>query len=171
MLTPHGAKRIDHLDKGDVVIGVRNDGSMVPAAIKRKIAHKRNGALLHVVSENPELSFHVTRGHPVLTHRGWEKAKRLQAGDILYYVSKNGVQSSHTVKEVRQSDRVEPVFNLIVDKDATFAVSGCIAHSFVNFRALRVCANRAWKALMDLHFHVSIEGAQTTLIRDRWTVQ
>ena len=42
-----------------------------------------------------------------------------------------------------QTERVEPVFNLLTDVDHTFVAAGCVVHNFTYFRKVRVWWHRA----------------------------
>ncbi len=147
VLTPDGQKRIDSLGVGKIVLSLDTNSRLVPAKITRMVSHRRPHPILRVVSVHEDLSFFATKRHPVRTQRGWVRIKSLQPGDVLSYVTEKGEVRSHEVARVEKTERVEPVYNLIVDGDHTFLVQGCVAHSFVYFRRLRTFLNRSWRQL------------------------
>ena len=140
--TPAGERRIDSIRKGDSVLGVTATGTVVSTTVKRICSHDGAHQLLRVVSSKPELSFYVTKRHPIQTTRGWLRVRDVRPGDVLSYVDSGGNVLTHTVQCVELTSRYEPVYNLTVDGDHTFIVHGCIAHSFVYFRILRCCLDR-----------------------------
>jgi hypothetical protein len=141
VLTPAGYRRLDSVRKGDAVISWNSSGRLVAATVLRSVRHHAH-ALLRVESESPELSFWATKRHPVASSRGWTRVRDLRPGDVLQHIGADGRPSQHRVQAVVPSDRVEAVFNIIVDGNHTFIVHGCVAHSFVYLRGLR-CAIHA----------------------------
>jgi hypothetical protein len=136
ILTPAGYKALSSLKKGDVVSSMDSNGNIVPVNIKRFDSHRPHH-LVSVKSNVHGLSFRATKLHPVQTTRGWVPVKDLKVGDELVYVTDSGQQETHTVENVCFTDEFVPVYNLTVDGDHTFIVKGCVAHSFVSFRAFR----------------------------------
>jgi|GEM_PF-3741883 len=136
ILTPYGYKTLVSLKKGDIILGISSEGNTVETSIKRVDSHKPH-RLISVHSEAKGYTFRATKKHPVKTHRGWVPVKDLRIGDELVYVSEGSRVETHKVQNISQVKGAEPVYNLVVDGDHTFVVKGCLAHSFVSFRALR----------------------------------
>jgi hypothetical protein len=136
VLTPSGYRRIDQLVTGTRIIGVDSSGTATEAVVKRHVPHRPH-PILQVRSTIPGLSFFATKRHPVLTERGWVRISQLRPGDLVHHLSNNGRIVTHAVESVVKTERIEPVYNIVVDGEHTFAVQGCIAHSFVHFRLLR----------------------------------
>ncbi len=141
VLTPRGYIRIDEVRKGDSVLSPDEEGILRPTHVNRIVSH-RSHAVLKVVSQTQGLSFGATKRHPVETARGWVRIRDLKPGDSLTHIENNGSRVMHKVQRVEETRRVEPVYNIIVGGNHTYIVRGCVAHSFVYFRALRMLLSR-----------------------------
>lgn len=146
VLTSRGTRRLDSLKAGDEALSLDADGNVVSASIKRATSHRAE-PVVRVVSSDAGLSFQVTRWHPVMTERGWVRAKDLREGDVLTHVQATGILVKHVVRAIEPVNGLVPVFNLVVDGDHTYLVHGCVAHSFVHFRRLRCWLSRAMRAI------------------------
>lgn len=136
VLTLTGYRNISELKKGDYVLSLDSSGKVKLANIKRFDAHKPH-RLVEIVSDTKDLSFRATRLHPVQTARGWVAIQNLKIGDELYYATQFGERKKHKVKNIVFTHHYQNVYNIVVDGDHTYILNGCIAHSFVSFRALR----------------------------------
>ncbi|MEM9570747.1 MAG: Hint domain-containing protein [Pseudomonadota bacterium] len=144
--TEFGPVRLDRILPGDLVMALDEAGHISPQSVQRVVSH-RAGALIRIESESPELGFSVTRKHPILTESGWQRASKLQAGDLVFAANMSQSIFSHRIKAVSQLSDAPPVYNLIVKTAHTYLVQGCIAHSFVNLRGFRSALNHPLKRI------------------------
>jgi Pretoxin HINT domain len=135
--TPEGPRCIESLMVGDTVSAFcESTREFVQRPVRRHAAHSA-ARIWQITISGAAAPIATTGTHLFLTRRGWRRAKRLRIGDELY--TRVGWQSIETVKK---TERVEPVYNLVVEEALTFVADGVVVHSFAHFRALRSCLHR-----------------------------
>jgi hypothetical protein len=102
-----------------------------------------NAQLWEIVTDGSSTPITTTRHHLFLTQRGWMQARRLRRGDELQ--TANSLRSQ--VVEVRKTEVLAPVHNLITEGEHTFIADGCIVHNFAYCRALRTWLHQRWETL------------------------
>lgn len=142
VMTPYGWKAIGEIQKGELVqaIGTRGKLSFRPVLAVKTRAPK---TIWQVSSELK--TFEATGAHSVLTENGWQRIDRLKTDDFLKFLINNETITV-PVLNVSKTEKIQPVFNLIVSGDYTFVVDGCLAHSFTAFRYTRMVMSelKAW---------------------------
>ena len=147
VMTPFGWRNICELKEDDIVLSYDRDGSLSQRRVMRKNSYSNSSSIVNVVSHNDSLSFSATKSHSIKTARGWILVNKLVAGDKIVSLDDKGRISNHTLKKVEESNRHEPVFNLIIEGNFNFIVKGCVAHSFSYFRILRMLYHTVRNAL------------------------
>ena len=141
--TPSGYKYINEIEAGTFVIGLNGHGEVDAVKVRRADVHKKSHATVYAVHGiDDQILFRGTGRHPVLTSRGWKRIKRILPGDA---IQTNGPLNQNTeVRVTRVISSKEPVVmcNLIVDGGHAYFLETGLAHSFVNFRAVRVLMNK-----------------------------
>jgi hypothetical protein len=168
VLTPDGDLPIGCLKDGDTILAFdENQAELVPSRIKRTRRYEA-GAVIAIHFGGQISPLRTTGTHTLLVcDRGWVKANEIKVGDRLLMLS----QSSHESPPVTGISTccVEPVFNIIVERNFTFVVdAGFAAHSFTLARSLRVTLHRAWewcRSLKKLYGHVISPNALAPLRR------
>jgi intein/homing endonuclease len=134
ILTPEGWRPISDLKKGDRIISYdKPTGTTAIRHIKEQRRHK-SAKIWEVFLTQCNEPICTTRIHSFLTNSGWKRASQLKSGDILATVG----GSTGVVSSIVETDRFEPVFNLITEGEHTFVAQGCVVHNFTYFRTLRV---------------------------------
>lgn len=136
VLTPQGWERIADLFEGNLVLSYAPDGRLTPCKVAKRLEHNPC-AITTVYTANSGIVFDATEVHAINTTRGWVRISKLKAGDIILQITEDGKLSNLTVLSLEDKGRIEPVYNL-VEKNYTFVVQSCIAHSFSYFRKTRV---------------------------------
>ena len=143
ILTSFGYRAISELRRGDQVISIclanrRTEIGIVTQRIDHPIA--RIWEVRTGLSAAPVCT---TAHHPFLTARGWILSQHLRAGQTLIQVRSSAV-CTVTVKSVTQTDRFEPVHNLITAGAHNFVVQGLSVHNFAFARNVRTLWHRAF---------------------------
>lgn len=138
ILTPDGWRPISELRKGDKVVSYdKSSGTTRIRDIKARRDHKR--ALIweiHLTERDQPIC--TTDSHSFLSNHGWRRTNQLSPGDILITVE----NEKAVVKSVVETDRTEPVFNLITEGEHIYIAQGCVAHNFTYFRRIRMLWHR-----------------------------
>lgn len=93
-----------------------------------------NGGVVASITFSPErIKFRATPHHTVFTSRGWKRVSKLRCGDEVL-VTDGGPCSFACVAHVAMSDKLEPVYNLITEREHNFIVGGVVAHNFTVLR-------------------------------------
>jgi serpin B len=118
VLTPNGARPIEQLQAGDIVMA-RDEHNLEADPEPKVIEETRQGSapVLEIVVKNR--SIHTTDLHPFFVKgRGWTPAGKLQVGDRLSTNSHEWV----AVERVGETGKAVPVFNLRVADHHTYFV-------------------------------------------------
>lgn len=147
ILTSSGWRRIEDFTKGDEVLSL-NDGALLARSVFRlKRVGVRRIWNLHV--ENEDRTIKTTWSHSFFTGTDWKMARQLKRGDDLVLIDKRGVVCSSKILSSQLTDHVEPVYNLITDKEHNFIANGVVAHNFSFMRQVRSLASDLWNASTD----------------------
>ncbi len=134
--TPSGNRDVSTLHAGDHVITI-DPSTQAPktAKILKSLCHRNNKMWLMQFADGSSLR--TTGIHSFLVNGHWQRAKQIQAGDMLTYLASSGIL---TAKRVERSDAIPErgdVYNLIVEGEFHFLANGMLAHSFAYFRTTR----------------------------------
>jgi hypothetical protein len=127
--TPAGRRRIETLRVGDLVTSLAAGGE--PIAVHIEAVFRTDNRLWEVATAAGVIV--TTETQPLCISLGTsggqvQTAGKLQPGDtILRWES--GTPKSETVESVRQTERIEPVINLVLEGGEYFIASGCVARS------------------------------------------
>jgi hypothetical protein len=140
--TPEGDKRLDTLQKGDVVVSWQESSQRW---VHRRIKTVKSYGLKPIVAMTLEDGrvVRVTTSHTIRTVGAWKRVGALGVGDVI----ETGCGGAVSIKEiVRVAERV-PVFNLHCYGEYTFVADGVIAHSFTVLRRTRTVLHQLFDAL------------------------
>jgi len=140
ILSPGGWRTIGDLIAGDHVISIGRDRESHVREVLRLKRH-RPASLVKIFTG--DYSFKATLAHSVMTSKGWKTVRRLRIGDELGQLNEQGDFIFEQVSSIDHHAGIEPVFNIIVEKDYTFVVRGCIAHSFTGLRNLQMALSES----------------------------
>ncbi len=131
ILTPQGPREIATLTRGDHVLGFDDTFGYTVRKVERRSDH---GAVRIWEIGVSHLSRYIstTKSHLFLTDLGWKRSRHLQSGDLLR--TPNGWAE---VDSVCETDRFEPVHNLVVEKSLSYFADGVVVHCFSHFRHVR----------------------------------
>ncbi|MCC9607819.1 Hint domain-containing protein [Blastopirellula sp. JC732] len=123
VVVPGGEKRVDAIQVGDPVMTVGADGNVTPQKVADVFVTRNR--LVEVIADAGKLT--TTETQP-LCHvtQGFRAAGELQAGDRIW-LWRDEKKSESVVREVKPTDRIEPVFNLVVDEGVVFIAGGFLA--------------------------------------------
>ncbi len=117
--TPNGSKLIEHLQAGDLVLSSRptdSDGDVVSRRITE--VKKNRGQLLDITVNGRVIR--ATKTHPFyVKNQGWTAAAMLSSGDLVRSHDRQWCMVQTVVEGT-----TSPVYNLSVEKDATYFVGG-----------------------------------------------
>ncbi len=132
VLTASGYHPIELIARGDSVLAY--DSQSRQLVRRRVLSRKRHkAARIWEIHTDSGAIVATTPNHHVLSARGWTSVKALEPGDVLT----RGFGSTTRVVSVLRTDRFEPVYNLVVDKENTFIVEGTVVHCFASFKRLQ----------------------------------
>lgn len=137
VLTPNGPRKIESLMVNSKVMSIEKGGHLVANKILKKVAYSARSVSRITFEDGTFLD--VTKSHCMKSDKGWILVKNLVQGSGLIF-SENGFLQSKTIQKIELNVRIEPVFNIVVDKDCNFIVDGYVANSFSYFRVLRTLA-------------------------------
>ena len=137
VFTLHGLRRIDGIEPGDRVFSISPNGSIEARGVLRRKSHAPN-KIAEIIDLDGKRVFRATLSHSVLTEHGWKTVSDLCAGDVVISYDDAGRKKTSELQSVRLQDTLEPVYNLIVERNYSFLVEGCAAHSFTYFRTARI---------------------------------
>src|SRR5690606_37575993 len=87
--TPHGVRNIATLQKGDLVIAVReSDRTQQVRAVQRVVAHA--GRRIWRLTFSDESSVRTTATHSLFVNGRWTTARKVQPGDTVVALGTNG---------------------------------------------------------------------------------
>lgn len=136
ILTPSGSQDITDLKKNDLVCSIcTKSNNLVFRRVLSVVSHS-NHSIWNLRFEDGE-TIRTTAIHSFRTDNGWKAAMKIGVGENILHCGKNGIIRSKTVEDSFNSNSVEDVFNLIIEKDFNFIADGAIAHSFTHLRSLR----------------------------------
>jgi hypothetical protein len=127
--TPAGPRKIETLRVGDLVTSLDAGGE--PIAVPIESVFRTDNRLWEVATAAGVIV--TTETQPLCISLGTsasqvQTAGKLQPGDtILRWES--GTTQSETIESVRQTERIEPVINLVLEGGEYFIASGCVARS------------------------------------------
>jgi hypothetical protein len=123
--TPTGARRIEEIQPGDLVISLLADGTPTEVAVETVFVTENH--LWKVETELGELI--TTETQPLCLAEGATcQAGKLQPGDaVLFY--NDGALEAVRVKRASRTDRTEQVINLILGDSQMFVANGYLARS------------------------------------------
>jgi hypothetical protein len=133
-LTPTGYRAIGELQRGDEVLSIRPDGTLVTQQISRKINYGPS-EVLNITVDGRQLR--TTVHHSLRTETDWKLAGSLKAGDILQCVDAAGMTKLAAIASVAHEPQ-EAVFNLHTTGPHTAVAEGVLTHNFNKLRWLRV---------------------------------
>ncbi len=123
--TPAGPRRIETLQVGDLVTSLAATGE--PIAVPIEAVFRTDNRLWEVATAKGVIV--TTETQPLCTSLGQiETAGNLQPGDTIVRWE-SGTPKSETIETVHQTERIEPVINLVLDGGEYFIASGCVARS------------------------------------------
>ncbi len=138
ILTSQRWKKIVDINNGDEVLSMNKNGILVSNKVIQVLSFKPR-KLFEVQTEFSDFKFCATKNHSIRTGRGWVKVNDLQSTDTIVYHGRDkssNKEVAYKVRDIVDSGRVEPVYNLIVENDFNFIAEGCLAHSFSKYRML-----------------------------------
>jgi hypothetical protein len=123
--TPTGPRRIETLRVGDLVTSLDARGE--PIAVPIEAVFRTENRLWEVATAAGVIV--TTETQPLCISLGEVKtAGKLQPGDSIVRWA-GGTPQSETVESVRQTERIEPVINLVLNGGHYFIASGIVARS------------------------------------------
>ena len=140
VLTPNGWVNIESIAKGDKVLSLGNRGD-IREAIVLNLNKFSSSPITIIRTESGIEPIRATKSHSFKTERGWLRVDEIRIGDKIWNVDNNSQIKYRSVADIEHDTSIEPVFNILVEKDYTFVTQGGIAHSFSYFRALRILVN------------------------------
>lgn len=139
--TPTGTKRIDHLERGDIVLSWNQK--------KHRFSKQR---VMAVKKHDPQPTWWIhtkdggtvatTANHRFLTMWGWARADEIKPGDHIVRTERHGLSFMTRVVQSWGSTNSEPMYNLHTTGEHNFLVNGFVAHNFSHFRWLRTWLHR-----------------------------
>ena len=139
ILTPGGARRIDQIREGDLVLA-RNPRT---GEIEAKVVlarHDHEIADIHVLALTGGSAIETTPNHSFRSNDRWVCADRLKAGDLLETISADGSAAMVAVERPLAYIRRDAVYNLVVADHFSFVANGSVVHSFTRARSLQCLA-------------------------------
>ena len=132
VLTPSGDLPIELVASGDSVFAY--DSKAHQLVSRRVLSRKKHKATrIWQIQSDSGAIVSTTPNHHFLSTRGWTSTKNLQPGEELT----RAVGPVTRVVSVLRTDRFEPVYNLIVEKENTFVAQGNVVHCFASFKFLQ----------------------------------
>jgi hypothetical protein len=123
--TPTGLRPIETIRAGEVVLGVRPDGTTAPVKVQsifttpnRLVKVRTDGGIVFTTETQPLC----------LTDGRFRAAGELQKGDRIWRWQ-DGKRQVVTVLDVTQTERAEPVHNLVLGDSEIFIAGGFLARS------------------------------------------
>jgi hypothetical protein len=123
--TPAGLRPIETIRAGEVVLGVRPDGTTAPVKVQsifttpnRLVKVRTDGGIVFTTETQPLC----------LTDGRFRAARELQKGDRIWRWQ-DGKRQVVTVLDVTQTEREEPVHNLVLGDSEVFIAGGFLARS------------------------------------------
>ena len=144
--TESGWREIGDIVAGELVLACDSGGNVAFRKVSKKNVYSPS-RISRVYQDGGAEMFSATKSHSIKTARGWFRVGQLKVGDEVEQVDLSGGKSYQKVEKIVHDDAIEPVYNLVVEKDYTFVVKGCLAHSFTYFRSIRVACyelERLW---------------------------
>jgi hypothetical protein len=124
--TASGAMPIDQLAVGDVVIGVDQEGILVPRHVTTVFTHPNNVTLDLVTDAS---TIRTTFVHPMwMGGDVYRRAGDLKPGDRIMRCI-DGVMESSTVIALKHSRSIETVYNIEVEDTHTYIANGYVVHN------------------------------------------
>ena len=158
ILTPLGWKNIEEISKDELVISFNTNSEISVSKVFRKLEFTPR-KIFTVITKSPDFIVKATKNHAIYTNRGWVQIQKLKIGDYIMKISENKKIEKYEVKEILDSEKWEPVYNLIVSEDFSFIADGCIAHSFSYFRKLRIAACKTLEYFESINRKNILEGS------------
>ena len=157
--TPIGDVPIEALNSGDLIESiVVGSGEVSTRKILKKQIHGER-RIWRIEFSNGD-SINTTQIHSFFDGSKWKRAGEIVEGDSLV--------GSHSERRVVvrsfMTERLEPVYNLIVEGDFTFFAAGAVVHCFSYFRQFRIAAWSlvAWLAHLRAPNSKQNKGLQAT---------
>jgi hypothetical protein len=123
--TPDGAKKIETLQPGDEVLNISIDNKSTPI----KIASVFKGQAPIIEIDTDQGIVRTTCKQPMILVNGdFRAAGELRTGDQIARWNANKADSAKVIA-VRQTDKIEKIFNLVLEERGTFVANGYLARS------------------------------------------
>lgn len=131
--TPFGQKVIEEITVGDIIISASKSGKKLNSKVLEVKTHIEQ-TIWEIKLENGD-QISTTPIHSFKSkNQGWLKALDIKSGDFI----QNFEGEYSKVIYSSSSDKLERVFNLIVEDSFNYFADGFLVHSFSYFRKLRV---------------------------------
>lgn len=138
ILTPNGCVDIASISVGNIVYSYdKKSSNFVESKVLKVTRHSYSKIVILKFEGDTEIK--TTSVHSILVDSKWKKAKALRKGDLVNFIDGDRVFLKH-----KESNMIEPVFNLVIDDNYNFIADNIIAHSFSYFVAPRIII---WKAI------------------------
>ena len=125
VLTPHGKRAIQTIEVGDLLCTVGDDGNLVPMAVESVFV--TTNRLWSIATDEGELI--TTETQPLcVSMKELATANDLAPGDHLL-CARDGKIRSVVVTQVKQTDRTESVYNLVLSNSEIFVAADFLARS------------------------------------------
>ena len=140
IFTPFGVRLIGDIKDGDLIFCFNPIKEiLVQKRVIKKLSYQPMPIVeLHTLDGK---SLAVTSTHNLLTTKGYTTVNHLKRGDqlLMHLNSKSYAIVDHII----ETDRFEPVYNLIVKDEFNFIANGFVANSFATYPKLQAVL---WKA-------------------------
>ena len=165
-----GTKKISLIKKGDIVISYDKSLKEVERKVIKVKKHK-NSYLCKLTFTDKSILV-TTFSHSFKKDNSWMKVKNLSFGDVILCECNNSIMNK-TILSIDGVKKLEPVYNLIVEKNFNFVVDGVLAHSFSNCRWLQ---DIAWsfinyiQSIFDFFINMFSEKKKSELLLNQKTL-
>ncbi len=127
--TPDGGKRIADVNIGDDVLSFDNDRHIIERKVVNKWVVDGQFTFIHFTTKSGK-KFICTDNHIVLTDKGFDIAKNIKVGNILYLYTDENVLEDRVIDIHSEIDNTT-VYDIEVDGSHTFISDGFLVHNFL----------------------------------------
>lgn len=120
-------KAIEAVQKGDKVLGVKEDGKLLEIEVTETFFHPKNEGFL-VITTQDNRTLKLTANHPVRNHIDYVEAGSLKVGDEISILNNKKLTPIKIISIITDNSPVD-VYNLEVSKTHNYFADGCLVHN------------------------------------------
>lgn len=140
--TPSGSVPIEDIVEGEIVSSISVKNGLHSSSRVLKVSNYINRRIWIIKLSNGS-TIQTTAVHSFFDGSGWKKASQIKLGHYIFCESEEGLELEKVyVVGSYESDNIQNVYNIIVEKNFTFIADGAFVSSFTHFRSLH---STIWK--------------------------